>query len=112
MRRLISQRFNRDLIEIGKENKPITSQLKGLLFAYGSFTSNGRLYGNDTQFSYGIFKNVNGKYILGYYRSRLRGISGMVEFDSLIDFLGTMRAMKIKEPIKRIAALVSDDGQD
>lgn len=114
-----------DLIEIDKENKFITSQLKGLSFAYGSFTFNVRLwvrlyikkyikhlYGNHTQFNYGIFKNGNGKYILAYYRSRLRDISGMVEFDDAIDFLEKMRAMKIKEPIIRIVAMASDDGQD
>lgn len=111
------------LIEIDKENKFITSQLKGLSFAYGSFTTNVRawvilymknyirhLYGNDKQFNYGIFKNGNGKYILAYYRPRLRDISGMVEFDNAIEFLEKMRAMKIKEPIIRIAAMVSDDG--
>ncbi|GAA7926973.1 hypothetical protein HpBT060_15140 [Helicobacter pylori] len=45
------------------------------------------LYGNDTQFNYGVFKNGNGKYILAYYRKHLRNISGMAEFDSAIDFL-------------------------
>lgn len=111
-----------DLIEIDKENKFITSQLKGLSFAYGSFTYNMRLwvrlymknyirhlYGKDTQFNYGIFKNGNGKYILAYYRKHLRDISGMVEFDNAIDFLEKMRAMKIKEPIIRIVAMVSDE---
>lgn len=115
----------KDLIEIDIENKFITSQLKGLSFPYGSFTSNvclwvrlyaknyiRHLYGNDTQFNYGIFKNGNGKYILAYYRKHLRDISGMVEFDSAIDFLEKMRAMKIKEPIIRIVAIVSDYGQD
>lgn len=115
----------KDLIEIDKENKFITSQLKGLSFAYGSFTSNVRLwvrlylknyirhlYGNDTHFNYGIFKNGNGKYILAYYRKHLRDISGMVEFDIAIDFLEKMRAMKIKEPRIRIVAMVSDDEQD
>ena len=114
-----------DLIEIDKGNKFITSQLKGLSFAYGSFATNVRLwvrlyvknyvnhlYGNDTQFNYGIFKNGNGKYILAYYRSHLRDISGMVEFDDAIDFLEKMRAMKIKEPIIRIVAMVSDYGKD
>lgn len=114
-----------DLIEIDKENKFITSQLKGLSFAYGSFTSNVRvlvrlymknyirhLYGNDTLFNYGIFKNGNGKYILVYYRKHLRDIIGMVEFDRARDFLEKMRAMKIKEPTIRIVAIVSDDGQD
>ena len=113
----------KDLIGIDKENKFITSQLKGLSFAYGSITSNvclwvrlyiknyiRHLYGNDTQFNYGIFKNGDSKYILAYYRKHLRGISGMVEFDSAIDFLEKMRAMKIKEPTIRIVAMVSDDG--
>lgn len=115
----------KDLIEIDKENKFITSQLKGLSFAYGNLTSNvclwvrlyiknyiNHLYGNDTQFNYGIFKNGNSKYILAYYRKHLRDIRGMVEFDNAIDFLEKMRAMKIKEPIIRIVAMVSDDGQD
>lgn len=115
----------KDLIEIDKENKFITSRLKGLSFAYGSFTTNGslwvglymknyirRLYGNDKQFNYGIFKNGDGKYILAYYRKHLRDISGIVEFDSAIDFLEKMRAMKIKEPIIRIVAIMSHDEQD
>lgn len=112
----------KDLIEIDKENQFITSQLKGLSFAHGSFTSNmclwirlymknyiRHLYGNDTQFNYGIFKNGNGKYILAYYRKHIRDISGRVEFDSAIDFLEKMRAMKIKEPTIKIVAIVSDD---
>lgn len=115
----------KDLIEIDKESNFITSQLKGLPFVYGSFITNVRLwvrlyiknyirhlYGDDTQFHYGIFKNGNGKYILAYYRKHLRDISGMVEFDDAIDFLEKMRAMGIKEPIIRIVAMVSDDGQD
>ncbi|RVY24943.1 hypothetical protein, partial [Helicobacter pylori] len=56
------------------------------------------LYGSDREFRYGIFKNGNCKYILAYYRKRLRDIKGMVEFDDAIDFLEKMRAMKIKEP--------------
>lgn len=115
----------KDLIGIDKENKFITSQLKGLSFVYGSFTANVRLwlrlymknyirhlYGNDTLFNYGIFKNGNGKYILAYYRKHLRDISGMVEFEDAIDFLEKMRAMEIKEPTIRIAAMLSDDEQD
>ena len=89
----------KDLIEIDKENKFIMSHLKGLSFAYGSFTTNARLlitgymrnyirhlYGDDTQFNYGIFKNGDGKYILAHYRKHLRNIGGMVEFDNAIDF--------------------------
>ncbi len=36
----------------------------------------------------------------------------MVEFHDAIDFLEKMRAMKIKEQIIRIVAMVSDDEQD
>ncbi|WP_305869737.1 hypothetical protein [Helicobacter pylori] len=97
----------KDLIEIDKENKFITSQLKGMSFCYGSFNCNvglwlklyiknyiRHLYGSDREFNYGIFKNGNCSYILAYYLKHLRDIKGMVEFDDAIDFLEKMRAMK------------------
>lgn len=88
------------LTEIDKENKFITKNYIR------------HLYGDDTQFNYGIFKNGNGKYILAYHRKHLRDISGIVEFDDTIEFLERMRAMKIKEQRIRAVALVSDDEQD
>lgn len=114
-----------DLIKIDKENKFITSQLKGLSFLYGSFAYNvgiwanlyiksyiRHLYGNDREFNYGVFKNGNGKYILSYYRKHLRDIKGMVEFEDASDFLEKMRAMKIKEPRIILIPIVSMDEQD
>lgn len=111
-----------DLIEIDKENKFITSQLKGLSFVYGGFTYNvglwlslyiknyiRYLYGNDRDFNYGIFKNGNCKYILAYYRKHLRDIKGMVEFDDANDFLEKMRAMKIKAPKIELRAIIVID---
>lgn len=114
-----------DLIEIDKENKFITEQLKGLSFAYGTFAYNiklwitlyienyiSHLYGNHREFNYNIFKNGNTKYILAYYRKHLRDIKGMIEFNDAIDFLEQMRAMKIKPPKIELRALIFRDEQD
>lgn len=108
-----------DLIEIDKESQFITSQLKGYSFGYGSFLNNvvlwlrdyvsnyiKHIYGDPREFNHGIFKNGNSKYILAYYRKRLRDLKGMVEFEDANDFLEKMRAMKIKAPKIVISAHV------
>ena len=114
-----------DLIEIDKENKFITDQLKGASFLFTPFSSSMRmwlrayltnliqhLYGNHREFNYSIFKNGNTKYIFAYYRKGLRDISDMIEFDDAIAFLDKMRAMKIKEPKIELRAVIVRDERD
>ena len=114
-----------DLIEIDKENKFITDQLKGASFFSAHFSSSilmwlrsyltnlvKHLYGNHREFNYNIFKNGNTKYIFAYYRKGLRDISGMIEFDDALDFLEKMRDMKIKAPKIELRAIVVRDERD
>lgn len=111
-----------DLIEIDKENKFITDQLKGVSFLFTPFSSSilmwlrayltnliQSLYGNHRDFNYSIFKNGNTKYIIAYYRKHLRDIKGMMEFDDAMDFLKQMRAMKIKPPKIELRAVIVRD---